>query len=168
MGCFGYLCVKCGASIREGEKAVLKHIRHGEVMGETRGTYNSYGGVEEDDEYRGDHKRTNGHMVIWESEYRFEDSIGYEAKIYKGKPVTWMDYRGVKVSEGVEDLSDEIYSEWASLPKYKRDGKPRSGVEAWHEYCYDRARGTEELKEEHRISEDDPDQSWGKPRKKFM
>lgn len=168
MGCFGYICVKCDSAVREGERAVLKHIRHGEVLGETRGVYDSYGGVEEDDNYRGDHDGINGHMSIWTSEFVFPDSEGYDAKTYKNKPVTWMEYRSVKVSEGVEDLSDEIYKEWASLPYAPKPSVPRSGVEAWHEYCYDRGRNTDELKKQHMISKGDPNQSWGTPRKKFM
>lgn len=168
MGCFGYMCIHCGKSIRGGEQAVLKHIRHGEVMGETRGTYDSYGGVEECDHYRGHHDEINGHMSIWTSEFEFLDSEGFSGKIYKGEPITWMTYRSRKVSEGVKDLSQEIYDEWDTLEKYVQSEAPRSGTEAWHTYCYDRGKNTQELKEKHVISEGDPDQSWGKPRKKFM
>ena len=104
-------------------------------------------------------------MSIIESEFDLEDSVGTDKKVYKGENVSWMEYRRVKVKEGVEDLSNEIYEEWDKLKRYVPI-EISSGVEAWHKYCYERA--TEEEKNKHIISESDPDQSWGNPRKKFM
>lgn len=46
MGCFGYVCNMCGNAIRDGEKAVFKHIRHGKVLGEATGTCDNYGRME--------------------------------------------------------------------------------------------------------------------------
>lgn len=168
MGCFGYICNGCKTSVRYGEEAVLKHIRHGVVKGEATGTYDSYGGVEENDDYRGHHDGLNGHMSIHESEFNLLDSIHFYdyAKIYMEKPILWMQYRAMK---GIDDLSESMYKEWESLPYYKdvltEDQTPLSGVEAWHTYCYNRA--TEETKAKHIIADSDPDQSWGKPRKKY-
>lgn len=54
--------------------------------------------------------------------------------------------------------------EWKSLQKDEKN-PPRSGIEAWHKYCYDMA--SKELKDKHIISESDPNQSWGKPRAKY-
>lgn len=165
MGCFSYICNGCNKSIRGEETAVLKHIRHGEVLGEAIGTYDSYGRVEENDVYRNDDKdNINSHQEICASEFDFLDSEGYSGRLYKEKPIQWMEYRQTKVAEGLEDLCEEIYTEWESLPRIVVD-KPRSGVEAWHKYCYDRA--PEEKKEKHIISKSDPNQSWGKPRKMY-
>lgn len=165
MGCFGYMC-KCGLSIRGGEQAVLKHIRHGEVLGETVGTYNFYGGVEEDRIYRNDDlNNINCHEEIWKSEFQFSDSEGYYAKLYKGIPVQWTDYTTLKRKEGFENLTNEIYKEWETLEVVPLN-EIRSGTEAWHKRCYDKASDKEKSK--HVISEDDPNQSWGNPRKRFL
>lgn len=170
MGCFGYMCVGCEKSIRGEERAVLKHIRHGKVLGETVGVYDSYGGVEGHSEvgeaYRGHHDGINGHLSIHTSEFKFPDSPGYDAKLYKGEPIFWMEYREKKKAEGMVDLCDEMYEEWRTLPYAPKIVPSRSGVEAWHEKCYNEA--SQEIKDEHIISESDPNQSWGKPRKKFM
>lgn len=166
MGCFGYICNGCKKSIRGGEKAVLKHIRHGKVLGETTGTYDYYGRVEEDNVYRNDDKNNiNSHDEICASELDFLDSKGYTGRLYKDKPTKWLEFRRLKVAEGMEDLSSEMYGEWARLPRILVDN-PRSGVEAWHAKCY--AKASEEEKNKHTISKDDPNQSWGNPRKEFM
>lgn len=165
MGCFGYICNKCDLSIRGGEKAVLKHIRHGEVLGETSGTYDYYGRVEEDSVFRNnDQDNINNHEEICKSEFDFLDSSGYDGKIYKGKPVQWMKFREIKVAEGTEDLSQKIYFEWDKLPSVKVVN-PRSGTEAYHKYCYERT--SEEERAKHTISKSDPNQSGGSPRKKY-
>ena len=49
MGCYSYICNHCGKNIRYGEKAHLIHLRHGEIIGEAEGTYDSYGSVEENE-----------------------------------------------------------------------------------------------------------------------
>lgn len=43
--------------------------------------------------------------------------------------------------------------------------KAKSGIVAWHKKCYDEA--TEEQCNDLTPSEDDPDQSWGRIRKRF-
>jgi len=167
MGCFGFICNKCGFAIRGGEKTVFKHIRHGEVLGEATGICDNYGRIEGNDVYRSnksDENNINSHAEIIKSEFYLLDSKGYKGRIYKGKPVVWMEFRAIKVEEGVPDLSEEMYKEWESLPKIIVD-KPRSGTEAFHKACYDKA--SEELKAAHVISEWDPNQSLGNPRKKF-
>lgn len=163
MGCFGYICNGCGKAIRGDELAVLKHIRHGKVLGEATGYYDSYGKVDGNDNYRNDDKgNINSHFEICKSEFDFYDSEGYRGKIYEGKPIDWMQFRAIK---GMDNLSDEMYEEWRLLPQYVPE-KIASGTEVWHKYCYDRA--SEEDKERHIPSEGDSNQSWGKPRKKYM
>jgi hypothetical protein len=193
MGNYGYLCNKCGLSVRGGEKAVLRHIRHGQVLGETRGTYDGYGGVDEDsifngsggdvwgdadgsaifdpgDRGQGTSAQPNSHRELWLSQFKFDDSEGFvrSARLWDGKSVDWMGYRTAAVAGGIKDLSPEMYATWEELPFYYDvyNSEPFSGVEAWHAYCFDHAEP--EAKEAHFISEGDPDQSWGKPRKKYL
>lgn len=76
MGCFSYICPVCGLSIREGEKCVLIHKREGKEVGRTTGTYDGYGGVEEDASFR---KGTglNSHEEICQSEFRLPTSFSH-------------------------------------------------------------------------------------------
>ena len=171
MGCFGYMCNGCGLSVRGGETSVVKHIRHGEVMGEATGVYDTYGGVEGNDTYRSNDEKggVNSHHQVWQSEFILQDSAGFlaAARIYKKRAIAWSDYCKVKVAEGEPALSDAMYAEWAKLPRIvPPEGGARSGVEAWHRRCYDRASDAERSR--HVISEPDPNQSWGKPRAKYI
>jgi hypothetical protein len=162
MGNFGYMCNSCGLSVRGGEKAVLRHVRHGLVLSEARGTYDGYGRVEEIDSINRDE--------AWRSEFLLEDSIGFivEARIWQGKPISWVDFRRVAPAAGIPDLSKKMYNTWETLPRYKdtRTEPARSGIEAWHAYCFDRAAAA--ARDAHTISKSDPNQSWGTPRKKYL
>ena len=51
MGSFGYMCPKCGKNVRAGELCVLRNVLHGEVIGQTIGHYDEYGGVDEDETF---------------------------------------------------------------------------------------------------------------------
>ena len=190
MGNYSYLCNDCGLSIRGGEKAVLRHVRHGQVLGEARGAYDGYGGVDEDNLFsdgtgddwsssddsaifaggKGVSAQPNSHRQIWLSQFSFEDSDGFisGARVLNGKPLTWMGFRAAAPSLGLKDLSPEMYAKWETLTPYRETHKeaPRSGVEAWHARCFDRA--GDEAKKAHVISKGDPDQSWGKPRQKYI
>ena len=58
MGSFGYICPVCETSIRGncstgGELCVLIHKRHGREIGRTVGHYDEYGGVAENEDFRG-------------------------------------------------------------------------------------------------------------------
>lgn len=165
MGCFSYLCVKCGSAIRQCEEAVLKHIRHGEVIGEATGPIDAYGRIVTDRVYRDyDLNNPNSNMAVVQSEYELSDSEGFRGKIYNGKPVSWMTYRRMRVREGVQDLCQEMYSEWEKLPVVF--STKRSGTEAWHKYCHDKVSEIE--KDKHIISKGDPHQGFGTPRRKYM
>lgn len=165
MRCFGFLCVKCSTAIRQYEEAVLKHIRHGKVLGVATGPIDAYGRVVGDNVYRNrDQNNPNNHMAIIESEVGLSDSEGFRGKIYKGKPVHWMAYRRIRISEGVQDLCQQMYDEWETLPVVF--STKRSGTEAWHKYCHDKA--TEAEKAKHTISRGDPHQGYGTPRRKYM
>jgi hypothetical protein len=112
----------------------------------------------------------NNHRQLWLSQYQFEDSKGFiaGARIWAGKPLDWMAFRAAAPAAGIADLSPEMYAAWERLAPYSEvhTEAPRSGIEAWHAYCFDRA--VPAAREAHVISEDDPDQSWGKPRKKYL
>ena len=183
MGCFGYLCVGCGSPLREGEYGVLKHIRHGKVLGETKGTYDSYGRVEEDSKFRAWKEELpkgdlNSHEEICKSEYDFDDSEGRDKeKMYKGESYNYALYLSTRRFEEIDkqiknkidkeliDFNDYDFAlEWRSMP-YVQLGPSLSGTEAWHAVCYDKA--TDLVKESHIVSKADPDQSWGAVRKKF-
>lgn len=167
MGLFSYICPCCNKNIRYGEKVHLRHIRHGKLLGETEGTYNGYGGVEEDNVYRAWKSRCdtiNCHEELCKSEFGFMDSVDYNAKIYKGTPLQWMEYRETKVSEGMSDLCNTMYEEWSSLKKYKVK-KVLSGISAYHKYCYNRI--SDEEKEKFVISKNDREQGCGPARKKY-
>ena len=171
MGMFSYLCSKCGLSVRGGEQAVLRHIRHGQLVGEARGTYDGYGRVEEDALYRHEFpKHPNDVDQLFRSEFELLDSLWFvsTARIYQGEPLTWINYRTAAVANGVGDLSPQMYAEWEGLPLYSEvyTDFPRSGIEAWHAYCFDHT--NDEAKNQHHISVHDPNQSWGKPRKKYL
>lgn len=73
MGCFSYICPVCGLSIRAGEKCVLIHKRNGVLLGKTEGRYDSYGGVEEDNDFRGE-SGPNSHIQICVSEFSLSTS----------------------------------------------------------------------------------------------
>lgn len=102
MGCFSYICNKCGQNIRDGERCVLRHIRHGEILGETTGTYDTYGRVDEDKVFRSYSRdgltEINTHEEICKSEFKYEDSISKEGyvnrnyRVYEGKKVDLKEY----------------------------------------------------------------------------
>lgn len=166
MGVFSYIC-PCGKNIRIDEKVVLKHIRHGEVLGEVTGYYNGYGGVY-GERYRGHHAGINGHESIWQSEYKLPDSRYFleECRVYNGKLVDWVMFCEEKEKENPDqdldyDLANILFKD---LPR-PEPTIPRSGSEAWHLYCYERA--TEKQKEAHIIAAYDPEQGYQTARKRF-
>lgn len=143
MGCFSYICNKCGLNIRENERVVLKHVRHGEILGETIGTYDSYGRVYEDPIYRSrkedekSHLGINSHEEICKSEFSFEDSIGANYNIHNEEDCESMDVK--------------------------------SGTVAFHAKCYCSLKDTHEhnaLKK--KPSKLDPKQGCENPRKRFL
>jgi hypothetical protein len=190
MGCFGYICKGCGTHIAGdcfigGEKCVLIHVRHGEEIGRVEGHYNEYGRVieqeflPEDERYRGDIKGPNGHDAICASEFEMEDSY-YRLRglrVYRGREISYMRFVVIKKHELretldpslVEDTWDAMESggaferEFAALPVPIRERY--SGTVAWHSRCYNRA--TPEERADMTPSETDPNQSWGRIRKKY-
>jgi hypothetical protein len=194
MGCIGYICKGCGTAIRGncydgGELCIMKHVRHGEVLGEVVGHYDEYGRVIEEEgkenRFRGeDETDINSHSEICDSEFGMNDSRRSQVEhIYKDKTYDFSLYllkRKVEIimaesekGEAEELAADKLVEshdffiqckeEFKKLPVFKR--KAKSGIVAWHKKCYDEA--TEEQRNDLTPSEDDPDQSWGRIRKRF-
>ena len=180
MGCYGYICPKCGKNIRGGELCVLRNVRHGEVIDETEGHYDEYGGVEENDLF--------DTRNACESMFNFGDSIYYyeTCRMYNGQLISWFNYWMKKLNENNERLlvwfellkegkeagdppqlhqRDATEAEFLALPKPDIT-LAKSGVSAYHKYCFDRL--SKEEKSKNICSVGDPDQSWGKARKRYM
>jgi hypothetical protein len=180
MGSYGYICPKCGKNVRAGELCVLRNVRHGIVIDEATGHYDEYGGVEESDSFDTGDAGT--------SFFNFDDSIWKYAthRIYNGEMIEWFWYYMGKmdeyneqykkvfkdIKEGKEDVQmpeypdkEELLEEFRKLPKPDIT-LAKSGVSAYHKYCFDRL--SEEEKTKNICSLSDPDQSWGAPRKKYM
>ena len=197
MGCFGYICNKCGLSIRDGERAVFRHIRHGEVLGEAVGEADSYGRIIDDEVYRSWKNKgsssfnINSHEEICASEFDFKDSIGRgyvipnRNKNYKGKEVTLDDFLEIKnKEEDLVTLDDITYKsvepekkilfltaikEYNELPDWEEEFIPKSGVAAFHAKCYYSLKDTPEHQALRvKPSEQDPYQACGTPRKRFL
>ena len=182
VGCYSYLCSHCGKSIREGEKCHLIHVRHGKIQGEAEGTFNGYGSVVENEGFdnavfdkQNGVKRTNlnSHNEITKSKYEFKDSQyagSMQAKLYQGKPVDIYEYCNmVGVSTNRTQSTSEQFQkalrEYDKLEDVLRK-TPASGIAAYHKKCYDIS--AKDGKIEPRLSESDPDQGQGTPRKEFV
>lgn len=166
MGLFSYICPKCRKGIKFQQSCVLRHVRHGELLGEGRGTYDGYGRVSGTSYRNDDPDNPNSQKEIWKSEYCLTDSVFFEGKWYQGKPMDWSQYRRCKETEiGPIDFwsSDEeekrkaalVDEEWKGLKKYRKH-RILSGTSAYHEVCFDRL--SDEEKQKLVISKMDPRQ----------
>ena len=178
MGIFSYICPHCKKSIRGGEIAHLRHIRHGKVLGETVGYYDCYGRVyglsrtdsPVDPNYRrwADEMQESGypntHEEICKSEFEYTDSEGFRGKVLGREPVDWIRFRNKLGCPIPMDVPESAYEQWRSLPDYVPE-RIASGTSAYHEYCWNRI--SKEEKNQNFISAGDPDQGCGKPRKKY-
>lgn len=181
MGNYSYMC-KCGQSIREGEKVHLMHVRHGEVLGHAEGEFDGYGSVIEDegfdnasfDKWDGvDKADPNCHNEVMKSCFDFDDSthkVSERRKIYQGKPVDIYEYcesRGIATKWPDSNITEfnkacQDYKQLEDAPKVT----PQSGVAAYHKLCYDEAVKNDAV--DLTPSENDPNQGWGEPQKRFM
>ena len=190
MGCFGYICKGChtpinGDCLVGGEKCVLIHVRHGEETGRVEGHYDEYGRVSEqeflpeEDRFRGYCKGPNGHRAVCDSEYSLEDSY-YRLqglRLYCGLEIKYIDFVVQKKRKMFADPIDPdpdsqwealessgiFEREYAALPIPRRDRY--SGMVAWHSLCYKQA--SAQARADLTPSDTDPNQSWGRIRKKY-
>lgn len=77
-----FKCAKCEEVIRENEKCILIHVRHGEEVGRTKGHYNGCCGVYEDSigidvdrNFNGSGIHLNNHSEITKSMFYMNDSF---------------------------------------------------------------------------------------------
>ena len=182
MGCFGYICKGCGTPINGncfsgGEKCVMIHVRHGIEIGRIEGHYDEYGrvieqeGLPEDERYRGNSEGPNGHSEICISEFYLNDSyLGLmDKRVYNGQEILYYNYCILKRHETESSLWEELESngvyekEFAALPIPARERY--SGTVAWHSRCYTQA--SPDKQNNLMPSDNDPNQSWGRIRKKY-
>lgn len=115
------------------------HIRHGAVLGEVSGEYDGFLRVV------GDTTGFNRPDPTGQNPNSLEEILR-SLYMYPDSP-------GRTKALGFQNL-------------HPKPTVPRSGLEMWHKRCYIEA--PEELKAEHRISADDPQQGMGDPRPEFM
>ncbi|MDR0287227.1 MAG: hypothetical protein LBI03_05925 [Clostridiales bacterium] len=189
MGSFGYICKGCNTPINGncfggGEKCVMIYVRHGEELGRVEAHYDEYGRVSEqdclpeDEKYRGDHNGINGHSEICTSEFGLDDSYCRleDFRIFQGREVDYRQYSvaiiqslcetGLSLDKATKQfLNNEKLYQWKfnALPKIERS--IYSGTAAWHSFCYNKA--TEQERCSLVPSSNDPNQSWGRVRKKY-
>lgn len=190
MGNYSYMCRRCGKSIRKGEQAHLIHLRHSEILGEAEGTYNGYGGVEEDLVFDRHGKESVGspccHDEIMKSTFHLDDSYKdclkneKRLKVLFGRPISLVEFakslhlknpNEYPHEEGTRfewdwDLQEMCKEAYEALEDAEHSNT-YSGVVAYHAVCYHRLEhmGSPIAKEP---SESDPNQGWGAPRKEFM
>lgn len=180
MGSFGYMCPGCGKNVRAGELCVLRSVLHGEVIDQVVGHYDEYGSVEEENAF--DVKKSGDYQFHHEdSSYKIETSRVHDGKLidsfwyWAGKNERYHEesinvLNRMRAGEVVTDFPkpikyEDAVAEWRELPKPDWSFA-RSGVSAYHKYCFDRL--SDEEKAKNIPSRSDPDQSWGRPRKKYM
>lgn len=174
-------------SIRAGEQAHLTHLRHGDILGEAEGTFDGYGGIEEDEifdrwEACADGS-PNNHDEVMKSCFELPDSMlnnkeGQPRKTYNGKVVSLIDFAGIKAEENPEkyirNTERPLKWDWDLMESCKKEyemledsdiPKPASGVMAYHSFCYRQAKKAGGICLE--PSKSDPNQGFGRPRKKF-
>ena len=156
MGSFGYICKGCGTSLQGhalhgGENCVLIHVRHGVELGRTDGHYNEYGTTIEEDT-----KAYNGELDTYRA-MGCNCSESYEnshEQICASEYGLDDSYYKLKDANALESTSD------------KENATVYSGTVAWHKACYAKASAEEQA--DLTPSKPDPNQSWGKIRKKYM
>jgi len=78
MGNFSYLCIGCSTGIRDYEEALLRHLRHGQIVGEAEGLYDGYGRIRGVGGFRHDDDRgcdpVHSHVEMVRSQFDLPDS----------------------------------------------------------------------------------------------
>lgn len=74
MGLNSYMCPHCKSNIREGEGAILFHIRSGQILGRSIGWQDGYGRVNRFDDFFSLDDKPNSLNEILKSKYKIADS----------------------------------------------------------------------------------------------
>ena len=148
-----YRCNGCPDALVAGQVVILKHLRHGQVLGETQGHYNWRGGVEEDSVFRNEQEgNPNNRLEIFDSEYNQEDSASFLVT-ETGQPYSRQET--VALTDLEVDFSD-LEASKALIDNWMVQHPPlnavASGIEAWHKSCYTQA--TTSAKDLHQVSLD--------------
>lgn len=159
MGSYSYICKECGKPLKGdccdgGDNCVLIHVRHSVVEGFTKGHYNEYGGVIEEDalpeneRFDGpENTSINGHSEIHKSEFCLKDSVDYF--------IDELCQNIIRLYETMKDLPEgeekekesghvsfysvvpAIEAAFVKFPKTKCD--THSGIAAYHAKCFNKA-----------------------------
>ena len=148
-----YLCNGCPDALVAGQAVVLKHLRHGQVLGQTEGHYNWLGGVDEDLLFRNEREgNPNNRLEIFDSEYNQEDSASFLTAA-SGQPYSRQEVSGLddsKVDFSNLEASKALLDDWVA--EHPPLNLIHSGIEAWHQSCYTQA--TTSAKDLHQASLD--------------
>lgn len=94
MSRFGYLCRGCNTGIRAGERVLLRHIRHGKVVGDAAGVYDGHGRVEGKPEFRHQgapgYPPVNSMAELVRSQHQLKDS-GTRSGIQAWHQLCWVE-----------------------------------------------------------------------------
>jgi hypothetical protein len=74
MGLNSYMCTHCQSNIREGEGAILFHVRAGKIIGRSIGWQDGYGKVNRFDDFFKPDDNPNSHNEIMKSRFGLDDS----------------------------------------------------------------------------------------------
>ena len=148
-----YLCNGCPDALVAGQTVILKHLRHGQVLGQASGHYNWRGGVDEDLLFRNEQEgNPNNRLEIFDSEYNQEDSASFLAadtgQSYTRRETASLDNLRLDFSD--LDASRALIADWVAA--HPPLDTIRSGVEAWHQSCYTQASSA--AKDLHQVSLD--------------
>ncbi len=144
MGCFSFMCKKCGKAILSssfrGQEVELFLLKDGRVIQHMSGEYDSYGQVFIKDSQREDVKHPLMKSVEWDDP--FPNSFKKRVGIKNGKIIT------------VETDEIDDRDPWSKVCDLMFDNDKSNGIAAIHTKCYSGVPPTTE-------SEDDPNQGWG-------
>ena len=173
MGMFSYLCKGCKRGLHEGDACRLTLVDKGKVLKRSIGTYDGYGGIEENKNFRPDEKSETDpydHHTMCDIEEDSIYSLPNEDDYYRFLN-NYIDFHKPQ-----EDLMKEVESMTGNnifnglhyynletgfidpvLFRYKLKA-PESGVIAWHQKCFDKS----DLVRKICLipSYHDPDQGW--------
>lgn len=125
MGIHLYVCAWCKKSIRQGESAVLFHLRHGEILGKDLGWYDGYGRVSNRGDFNRNNDTINSNDEIWTSSNMLEDS-GEKSGICAGHVNCYKKF--------IKKKSSNLKYLPISKIDDKQDGKPRDKYSDITEY----------------------------------
>ncbi len=131
MGCFSWLCKKCGKGIQssslDGQECHLFLLRDGKVLQKMSGQYDSYGRV---------FKKGNQGSVYWKD------------------PTPEIPLKSCWQEKDGGPSNPENHGYWLRVCDLLHGDKLGTGMAAFHAECYDGVVPTTQ-------SEDDPNQGWG-------